>query len=265
VAVDRTVQNNRDVWLLDRGVSTRFTFDASVDSYPIWSRDGRSIVFRSNRKGVYDLFQKPSSSAGSETVLLESPDTKFPSDWSPDGRFLLYQNTDPKTNNDLWILPVNDALRPSTSAGQPGDRKPFPFVQTVFDESQGQFSPDGHWIAYQSNESGRIEIYVQPFPGPGGKWQVSTAGGAAPRWRRDGQELFYLAPDSKLMAVPIHAQAATFEYGAPVALFQTRVAASATSSFRPQYTVAADGRFLINVTAEESTVSPITVVLNWKR
>ena len=163
---------------------------------------------------------------------------------------------DPKTGLDLWVLPLF------------GERKPFPFVNTNFEESLGQFSPDGRGVAYTSNESGRFEVYVQPFPGPGGKWQVSTGGGIAPRWRRSGKELFYIAPDGKLMAVPIQAAGQTLEAGAPVALFQTRIVGgrAGIASQAQQYAVAPDGqRFLINIIADESTTSPITIVTNWAR
>ena len=254
VAVSRAVEGNTDVWLIDvmRGVRTRFTFDGSTDSSPIWSPDGSRIAFRSSRKGAYDLYQKPSSGAGDEVALLASPQSKYPADWSPDGRVLLYQNVDAKSGNDLWVLPLD------------GNRQPVLFLQTAFDESEGQFSPDGHWVAYQSNESGRFEIDAQPFPGPGGKFQVSTGGGIQPRWRRDGQELFYIAPDGKLMAVPIRLQGSTLEAGTPVALFQTRTAQIAQGAIKQQYAVAADGRFLVNDATEESATSPITVILNWK-
>ena len=147
-----------------------------------------------------------------------------------------------------------------------GDRKPFPVVQTNFDERDGQFSPDGKWIAYQSNESGRFEIYVQPFPGPGGKLQISTNGGAQVRWRRDGKELFYIALDDRLMAVPIRlaSNGQTVEPGSPIPLFATRVGGALQTIFRQQYMVSPDGqRFLMNTITEEAA-SPITVILNWK-
>jgi Tol biopolymer transport system component len=213
VAIDRTVQSNRDVWLIDlsRSVPTRFTFDASVDAQPLWSPDGGRIVFSSTRKGSFDLYQKPVTGAENEAVLgEESPQIKFPRDWSPDGRILLHSRTDDRGAN-LWALPLD------------GDRKPFPVANTPFEELQGQFSPDGRWVAYQSNESGQNEIYVQPFPGPGGKWQVSTKGGASPRWRHDGQEVFYLAPDATLMAVPIRVRGSSLEQDTPVALFRARI------------------------------------------
>jgi dipeptidyl aminopeptidase/acylaminoacyl peptidase len=254
VAVNRTVQGNTDIWLIEttRGVASRFTFDPAIDDHPIWSPDGSRIVFSSWRKGSLNLYQKPSSGAGSEELLLESSLINLPFDWSPDGRFLLYASIDPKTGPDIWVLPLF------------GERKPFPFVARSFSVGDCQFSPDGRWVAYQSNESGRYEICVQPFPGPGGKWQVSTGGGIEPRWRRDGKELFYIAPESKLMAAPIQSADQTLEAGAPVALFQTRIVGGGTATTKPQYAVAPDGqRFLINITADESTASPITIVTNW--
>jgi Tol biopolymer transport system component len=260
VAVSRTVQLNDDVWLVDvgRGVASRFTFDAASDARPIWSPDGSQVVFGSSRNGVVDLFQKPASGATDEQPLLVTPQDKTPLDWSPDGRVLLYSTQDPKTGSDLWALPLT------------GERKPFPVVQTRFDEIEGQFSPDGRWLAFASNESGRYEIYVRPFPESGDKWQVSTAGGTQPRWRQDGRELFYVAPDNRLMAVPIRvaSDAHSVDVGAPVALFPTRLAnganiGAAGSSARAQYAVASDGRFLMNVAAEVAITSPITIVQNW--
>jgi len=240
VAIDRTVLNNRDVYLTDlaRGEPTRLTFDAGIDSTPIWSPNGDRIIFRSGRKGVYDLYVKSSNLEGSEA--------------------LLYVNQDPQNGHDLWVLALDGESKV--------DRKPYPFLQTPSDESQASFSPDGRWVAYQSNEGGPMEIYVQPFPGPGGKRQLSNAGGASPRWRRDGRELFYLSPDARLMAVPIRAQGSTLEADPPVPLFQTRLSGALggiAGNVRPQYDVAADGRFLMSITTEE-TISPITVILNWK-
>ena len=260
VAVGRAVQGNVDVWLIEvgRGVPSRFTFDVATDNAPLWSPDGSQVVFRSTRKGVYDLFLKPARGTGDEQPLLVTPQNKSPLDWSRDGRFLLYSTQDPKTGSDLWVLPMT------------GERKPFPVVQTSFDEMQGQFSPDGRWLAYASNESGRYEIYIRTFPDASGKWQVSAVGGVQPRWRRDGHELFYVTPDSRLMALPIGLSQAThtLEVGAPVALFPTRLAtggnlANAGTLARAQYAVASDGRFLMNIAVDESSASPITIVQNW--
>jgi len=147
--------------------------------------------------------------------------------------------------------------------------KPRPFVQSAANESQAAFSPDGHWIAYQSNERGRFEIYVEAFPDRGGKWQASTNGGVDPRWRRDGKELYYIAPDGKLMAVTIQigADGRALDLGPPVALFQTKLATGASVNVgflsKPGYAVASDGRFLMNVNADDTVASPISVVLNW--
>jgi len=260
VAVSRMAQGNNDAWLIEvsQGVASRFTFDVATDGDPLWSPDGSQIVFRSSRKGAYDLFEKPARGGADEQPLFVTPQNKSPQDWSRDGRFLLYGVQDPKSASDLWVLPMT------------GERKPFPVLQSSFDEIEGQFSPDGRWLAYASNESGRYEIYIRTFPETGGKWQVSVAGGVQPRWQRNGHELYYLAPDTGLMAVPIRPapEAHTLEAGTPVALFPTRLANGGnilTRGFlaRAQYAVQADGRFLMNVSADEGVTSPITIVQNW--
>ena len=163
--------------------------------------------------------------------------------------------------------------RPSTSSGRPEPaegRKSFAVLESRFDEIEGQFSPDGRWLAYASNESGRYEIYIRTFPEVGGKWQISAAGGVQPRWRRDGRELDDVARDTRLMAVPVRLgpDARTLEAGAPVALFPTQLATGgniAGTGFLAgaQYAVAPDGRFLMNVAADEAVTSPITIVQNW--
>lgn len=255
VAVQRTVQNNPDIWLLDlmRGSFTRFTVDAAVDNYPIWSPDGTRIAFRSDRKGT-NLYVRPANMASPEELLLESPNIKIPQDWSKDGRFLLYYEVDPKTARDVWVLNMTGK-----------ERKASAVVNTPFEENMAQFSPDAHWLAYQTNESGQTEIVVQPFPEPGGKWQVSTSGGSQPRWRADGKELYFIAPDGELMAVAIVASGSRFEAGKPVPLFPTRILSGSVGIVnKPQYAVARDGRFLINQPVEESTASSITLLLNWK-
>ncbi len=250
----RESQAAPDIWLLDltRETSTRFTFHPAIDGFPLWSPDGGRIVFASGREGPYNLYQKVSSGAANEEPLLKSNETKNPTDWSSDGRFLLYQAIGAKTAYDLWALPLD------------GDRKPFPVLQTEFSETLGQFSPDGRWIAYQSTESGTAHVYVQGFPKSGGKFQVSTTGGGRPRWRRDGKELYYLSTDRKMMAVDVKATAATFEVGRPRELFQTR--AATTPFYIHNYDVAADGqRFLINTALEAEGPPPMTVVMNWAR
>ena len=253
LVVQRAVQGNFDIWLIDlvRGGRTRFTFDAALESSALWSPDGKWIAFRSNRKGPQDLYLKPSTGAGAEELLLQSTHNKIPQSWSSDGRYLLYSDLDPKTNFDLWALPMT------------GERKPAPWVNSPFAETLGQFSPDGRWVAYQSNESGSFEIYVQPFPAPSAKWQISTNGGTMSRWRRDGKELFFIGPDARLMAATVTTSGTSFEAAPPVALFQTRIVGGPSQVNRHQYAVASDGRFLIIESAEAATTVPITLILNW--
>jgi len=252
-AMGRVVAGNLDVWLSDVGSGTqnRFTFDPHDDGQAVWSPDGSRIAFASRRLGPGDLFEKPASGSSDEQPLLLTREGKAPLSWSRDGRFLLYraQGTD-GLDRDLWALPLT------------GERKPFPVVQTPFDEASGDISPDGKWVAYTSDESGRIEVYVQSFPGPGGKRQISTTGGSQIRWRPDGRELFYVAADERLIAVPITLGAdGQLETGAPVPLFRTRI--SPYFDRHAQYSIAPDGRFLMNVVVEAPDVPPITVVLNW--
>jgi eukaryotic-like serine/threonine-protein kinase len=240
-----------DIWLFDlsRGVPSRFTTDPAADSYPLWSPDGNQIVFSSTREGVFNLYVKKASGVGNEEPLLKSAETKIPDDWSPDGKFIVYESRNPKTKLDLWLLPTS------------GDRHPVSFLQTDFNEQQAQFSPDGKWIAYTSDVSGRPEVYVQTFPASGGPLRVSTAGGSQPKWRRDGRELFYMAPDRKLMAVEVKL-GATFEAKAPQPLFSTRVLT--LTEFRNHYAVTGDGqRFLVNSQLDDTSVATITVFVNW--
>jgi Tol biopolymer transport system component len=254
VAIQRFVKGNFDLWLIDvsRGVWTRFTSDPGVDRATVWAPDGSRLVFSSDRTGVYDLFEKAAGSTGNERVVFTSSDSKLPADWSPDGKVLLYVSRRSNGDRDLWALPLS------------GAQGPFPVVQTRFNEDEGQFSPDGRWIAYTSDESGGDEIYLEPFPGSGSRWQVSTAGGGQPRWRRNGKELFYIARDAKLMAVPIDLPSSgkTPVVGAPIPLFATRLASRGAR--KQQYAVAEDGqRFLMNTGIDEATASPITIVQNW--
>jgi Tol biopolymer transport system component len=254
IAVSRTVQGNTDVWIVDGSRMTRFTFEPGIDHGPIWSPDGSRIAFDSGRTnaGGHQFFWKPSSGTDAEAQLITPiPGDKGLDDWSADGKFILYATSTAKSAYDLEVLPLD------------GDRMPRPFLSTPFTEQQGQFSPDGRWVAYQSNESGQFEIYVRPFPGPGGQWQVSTTGGISPRWRHDGKELYYLSPAGQLMAAAVAASAKTFASEAPVVLFNAPVVNGGTpGDFRPQYDVAADGRFLIN-TIVDQTVAPITLLLHW--
>jgi eukaryotic-like serine/threonine-protein kinase len=252
-AISRTDPNltGSDIWILDTsGRSSRLTFDPAVETNPIWSPDGTRIVFSSNRLGPFDLYWKFASGAGNEELLLKSDNTKFALDWSADGQFVLYQDIAQTTQRDLWALPLF------------GDKKPIAVVQTNFNEAQGNFSPDGHWVAYVSDESGTSQVYVQNFPPAGGKWMVSINGGSMPRWRRDGNELFYIASNNKLMAVPVMTNGQNFEAGNPQPLFDVRVSPALTGA--TSYSVTRDGqRFLVNVRSEEASASPAVVVQNW--
>jgi Tol biopolymer transport system component len=252
VAVARGPAGSRDIWMQEGARTTRFTFDP-VDVNPVWSPDGASVVFSSNRKGAFDLYRKPADGSGSEELLLQSAETKRPNSWSPDGRFLLYNSA--QNNGDLMVLPMTEDQKTR-------QRKPFPFISTPFNEQSGAFSPDGKWVAYQSNESGRNEIYVRPFPGPGPQWQVSTGGGISARWRKDGKELYYIGPDYKLRAVAASTQGGTFVPGTPEALFQTHI--PQVGGARPQYDVARDGRFLIDTELQDTPADPIHLLLNWQ-
>jgi Tol biopolymer transport system component len=266
VAVVRSVKGETDVWLIDvgRGVPTRFTLNTGVDFAPLWSPpDWRRVVFRANRAAASDLFEKPVN-GGDERPLLVTTEDKVPLSWSPDGRLLLFASANSKTGSDLWMLPFDGA--PGGPLSAPGKR--FPVLATAFNESAGQFSPDGQWIAYQSDESGRPEIYVRPYPGEG-RTQVSSAGGTHPRWHPIRKELFFVARDARMMAVrlALGKNPPTIEPEAPVELFETRFASGANipgdTLSKPQYAVARDGRFLMNVAVEEAVAAPITIVLNW--
>jgi len=251
VALLRTVESNPDVWLLGtvRGSKVPLTYDPSSDNTPVWSPDSQRIGFSSTRRGPYNLFIVPSNRANAETLLRESPNNNYAQDWSRDSRFILYGEADPKTGRDLWALRMD------------GDHKPIEIIKTQFDELNGQFSPDGKWVAYETNESGPFQIVVQPFPVPSFKSPVSIGGGSQPRWSADGKELYFIAPDGKLMATPIKASGGTFTADTPVELFQASPAAGASSN-KQQYAVSRDGRFLINQPAE-SSATPITIILNW--
>jgi serine/threonine protein kinase len=250
---------NQDIWIydLERRLSRRFTFDPTPEVDALWAPDGLKVVFNSARKGQLDLYRKNADGTGAEELLYADDMPKNPSSWSPDGRLLLYTAVSPKTAPDIWVLPMTQ--QSGTAA------KPYPWLQTQFAELGAVFSPDGKWVAYQSNESGTMEIYVAPFPGPGGKRLVSTAGGALPRWPSEGKEIFYVGGyvggDNPLMAVPVNARGPTLEIGEAHRLF----------GFPPTgvgdiYDVSAKGRILAVLPPEESGKTSNEVlrfVQNW--
>jgi len=249
------------IWLLDmaRGANTRLTFMPEGAGTPVWSPDGKRLAFGSIGAATGTgnaLYLKDASNSGTEQLVFRSSQLMYVNDWSRDGRFLVYAELSLKNGMDLWALP--DPL-----AG--GDHKPIPLANSAFNEAQGQVSPDSRWLAYASDESGEYEIYVRPFPpgdGRTGKSLVSSAGGVEPRWRGDGKELFYIGPDTRLMAVDITAGAA-FQAGVPHALFATQVTVRTNNSFR--YDVTRDGqRFLMVVPTAGVAAAPATVVLNWE-
>ena len=257
VAVAQVVAGQpSELWMLDtvRELFTRFTNDPFINNSAVFSPDGSRVVYQTNPKnGPLDLYQQPIAGGRGEP-LVTSDRNKMASDWSRDGAFLLYKNTGAATGWDLYV------------AAMTGTRESRPVVQTKGDDMDGQFSPDGRFIAYQSDDgSGDHEIYIQGFPEPGQRVRVSTNGGSQVRWRRDGKELYYIALDDRLMAVPIvpSRDGQSVEPGTPVPLFQTRVGGAVQALGRQQYMVSDDGqRFLMNALTDEAT-RPITVILNW--
>ncbi len=243
-----------DIYVIDlaRGVSSRLTFDPDEDRFPIWSRDGSHIAWQAYRDGAWQIYQKLASGIGPEELLLKSEARIIPDSWSPDGRYLIYTRGDPKTKSDLWVLPLT------------GEHKPFLFLQTPFEERGGRLSPDGRWIAYESDDQGRYEISVQPFPASGGKWQISMTGGIHPRWRADGKELYYISNDNKLMAVEVKSGSG-FEAGMPKMLFDLALLRVSNGPFSSGYSVSADGqRFLFVTQGQEVANLQYTVVVNWQ-
>ncbi len=243
-------QSNGDIWIYDlaRNTPSRFTFDPANDFGPLWSPDDFRIFFATSRKSSGDIYSKDGAGTANEEPLVASLALKIPQDWSPDGRVLLFQANDPRTRTgwDVWTYSTVD-------------RKAKPFLQTPFSEVLPRFSPDGRWVTYTSNESGREEIYVAPFPGPGGKWQVSTAGGRAPSWTRGGREIVYEAPGYEMTAVEVQT-APTFQVGIPKALFKVAVQVPPGR----HWDVTSDGeRFLVSLRSGDQTSDPVTLVQNW--
>jgi Tol biopolymer transport system component len=249
---------NSDLWIVElvRGIASRFTFTDVSESGPVWSSDGSRIAFRTSRDAAFDLFAKDVNGTADEAALTTPRSPGIPSDWSPDGRFLLFSRFNGPTDADLFVLPFDTKV-------------PMPILQTQFAEQNARISPDGRTIAYLSNESGAVEVYLRPFtvdggkPSLGGKWRVSTDGGTSINWRGDGKELFYRNRAAALMVVDVVATGGVLETGNPRQLF---VPPDNTGT----WDVTSDGqRFLLSVPAsprqnEQRTPDPMTVVLNWQ-
>jgi eukaryotic-like serine/threonine-protein kinase len=236
-----------DIWLFDRakGVESRLTFEPGDDLAPSISPDGEQILFLSTRAGVTQLYRKPVNVVGGEEIV-GAPESSNP-DWSADGRFVVYQKFDSKTEWNLWAFSLT------------GDRAPVLIAGTEHGERAGRFSPDGRWVAYDSTETGRREVWVQPFPPNGSRWQISTTGGSSPHWSGDGKELFYVAADGMVIAVAV-GSGGTFDRGAPKPLFQTIFRGGGYAN----YAVSHDGqRFIMTVPPGPEDATPITVVTNW--
>jgi Tol biopolymer transport system component len=243
----------RDIWVLDltREVASRLTFDARNENYPLWSPDGKQILYYWAAQGAPGIYVQAATGAGrSERLLPAGGDEFVLTDWSRDGRYVFYDVGSTSTRQDVWVLPMT------------GERKPFPFLTGPYDEVHARISPDGRWVAYTSDESGRAEVYVQSFPEPGGKWQVSTNGGSDPCWRGDGTELYYLSSDQQLMSMPLARGAASFEVVVPRALFPIRVLAPVGP--RNHYAVTDDGQTFYTVAPlQGGSVGTTNVVVNW--
>ena len=232
--------------------STRFA--VVNNTFPVWSPDGKRILLFIGQDGLFGLRHKAVNGANQSELLAPSKDPKFPLDWSADGRYVLYQQNNPETRNDLMLAPASGGA-------------PLPYLQTTANEEDGKISPGGRWIAYTSDESGGREVYVQRFlpPGPAAasepRWQISVRGGGKPVWSRDGRELFYIAADRNLMSVKVKSAASgIFESGPPGTLFPARLDASEPTQ---QYAISANGRGFFVLLPVIASPSPLTVVLDW--
>ncbi|MCU1311768.1 MAG: hypothetical protein JWO20_2893, partial [Candidatus Angelobacter sp.] len=247
--VDST--GNSDIWIydVDRAVKTRLTFDPAREVYPVWFPDGKKVAYASERiDNRSQIFAKSADGSGGEERLLESNDLDVPDHVSPDGKYMVFTRKSQGVNSgfDIWVLPLT------------GERKPFPYLQTKFNEFQARISPDGHWLAYNSDESGTQEIYISPFPVGGSKWQISNTGGRQPTWGASGKELYYLGTDGHLMLVKLDFSATSVQPGIPRDLFLTH-----TVSGLNAYDVARDGRIVIDTVGEDKDAMPLSLVVNW--
>lgn len=250
VVGERREGNAGDIWMLDvkRGASSRFTFDPANDIYPVFSPDGAQVAFSSTRGGTNGLYVKPATGVGAEQLLQKVPGVSdlAAANWSPDGRHLFYNILTADGGWDGWVLPLA------------GDRKPYPILNQKYNEMRSRFSPDGRWMLYTTDETGRFEIYVQAFPPSGGKWQVSINGGNVGYWRNDGKEIVFEGLDRKIMAVDVKL-GATFEAGIPHPLFEVP-----TAIVGGRLAMTADAqRFLVPLPSRSDESAALRVVLNW--
>lgn len=217
----------------------------------MWAPDGKTIYYGSNGKGSMHIYAKATDGTGPDRVILEQDAFEYPEDVSPDQKYLVYMRgaVGGKTGTEMWVLPLFG-----------GERKPFPVVPSAFNIFAASVAPGGRWMSYETNESGRFEVYVTPFPSGGAKWQVSTNGGSSAKWRGDGKELFFLDPADNLMAVNVNMSNGTIQLGTPHTLFR---AAGVQNTLGP-YTVTADGKkFLVNSGDVKEENQPLTLVQNW--
>lgn len=240
---------NSYIVLFDDEAGSTVTFGDWNDTQASWSPDGTRIAYSSDRKGPFDIFVKDAAGGGAEKALVENANWKYPESWSRDGRWLLYREIDPKTRGDVWLLPMTE-----------GGGKAIPYLASPADEREPAFSPDGRFVAYVSDESGEAQVYVQPNPPTGAKWQVSRTGGMWPRWRADGRELFYVQTDSKLVAVEVAAEGSILRIGRSQELFFVPLRLVNVSG--GEYDLSPDGtRFLINEAVGLEISSPVNLVL----
>jgi len=256
IAVQRPTGEVHDLWLLDadRGVTTRFTADRTMSTQPVWSPDGRMILF--THLGSSAILRKPANGIGDEEVVIQRPTTSLPYDWSRDGRWVLAREMSPDTKYDIWKLPLTADGKMQEGAA------PTPYLKTRFNELQARFSPEPspHWVAYVSDESGRPEVYVDAFPEPRGKKRISTSGGQFPKWGADGRELFYVSPENKLMAVSLKQGSDTLEPSAPRELFPLPMRSTAAGA---TYEPSRDGKRLLVLTSPEAAQQSLNVIVNW--